>query len=118
LLSLAYLLTAIYLAFNSFFFGNFLTGVLILAYLSGVIYYVYIKKYFFNGGGEGMFTLKTMILLFIVPLVFAYKFSSVIDKGPPDLITYEYRDGQTYCVYPGKTVNAKIYGGTCPAYKD
>ena len=115
--SLAYLLTSIYLAFNSFFFGNFLTGVLILAYLSGVIYCVYIKKDFFNGGREGMFVLKTMILLFIVPLVFAYKFSSRIDKGPPDLLGIDYRDGEKYCLYSMESINAKTFGGSCPSYR-
>ena len=118
LASLGYCLCLIYLTLSSFFMGNFLTGVLLFAYLSGVIYLIYIKKDFFNGGGEGMFYLKTTILLFIIPLVFALKLTPSVDKGAPDLLAIDYKDGEKYCVYSMDVVNAKRFGGSCPSYKN
>ena len=98
--------------------GNFLTGVLTLAYLSGVIYCVYIKKDFFNGSGEGIFVLKTAIVLFIIPLAFVYIFSSSPSKGSPDLLRIDFQNGEKICVYSMDRVNAKRFGGNCPSYKN
>ena len=116
--SVGYFLFLIILPFNSFFMGNFLTGVLTLAYLSGVIYCVYIKKDFFNGSGEGIFVLKTAIVLFIIPLVFVYIFSSSPSKGSPDLLRIDFQNGEKICVYSMDRVNAKRFGGNCPSYKN
>jgi len=117
LCSLLYCLVLIVIPFNSFYMGNFLTGVLTLVYLSLVIFCVCIKKDFFNGGGEGMFVLKTVVLLFVAPLVFVYNFSATISKGPPDLLFHEYHKGKTYCVYGLEKVDAERFGGRCPTHK-
>ena len=117
LCSLLYCLVLIVIPFNSFYMGNFLTGVLTLVYLSVVIFCVCIKKDFFNGGGEGMFVLKTVVLLFVAPLVFVYNFSATISKGPPDLLFHEYHKGKTYCVYGLEKVDAERFGGRCPTHK-
>ena len=117
LCSLLYCLVLIVIPFNSFYMGNFLTGVLTLVYLSVVIFCVCIKKDFFNGGGEGMFVIKTVVLLFVAPLVFVYNFSATIDKGPPDLLFHEYHKGKTYCVYGLEKVDAERFGGRCPSHK-
>ena len=117
LCSLLYCLCLIVIPFNSFYMGNFLTGVLTSVYLSLVIFCVCIKKDFFNGGGEGMFVLKTVVLLFVAPLVFVYNFSATIDKGPPDLLFHEYHKGKTYCVYGLEKVDAERFGGRCPTHK-
>tara|TARA_B100000963_G_scaffold336045_1_gene330748 strand:+ start:88 stop:525 length:438 start_codon:yes stop_codon:yes gene_type:complete len=118
LASVGYLIFLIILPFNSFFMGNFLTGVLTLAYLSGVVFCVFIKKDFFNGGGEGMFYLKTTVLLFIIPLVFVYNLSSSPSKGSPDLLRIDFQNGEKICVYSMDRVNAKQFGGNCPSYKN
>ena len=117
LCSLLYCLFLIVIPFNSFYMGNFLTGVLTLVYLSVVIFCVCIKKDFFNGGGEGMFILKTAVLLFVAPLVFVYNFSSTPNKGTPDLLAIEYYKGKKFCIYSMDRVSAERFGGNCPSYK-
>jgi len=119
LCSLGYCFILIFIPFNSFYMGNFLTGVLTLVYLSVVIFCVCIKKDFFNGGGEGMFILKTAVLLLVVPVVFVYNFSSAPSKGKPDLLLLDYdrKTGKTYCVYGLEKVDAERFGGRCPSYK-
>lgn len=102
-------LIAMWLPFNSFYYGNYFTGALILAYLSGLIFYVCKKKDFFNGGSENIYFIKVFIILLIIPLVFAINFSSSMDeetlKGrPPDLLSIEWdknyaQNGKKYCVY-------------------
>ena len=117
LCSLLYCLVLIVIPFNSFYMGNFLTGVLTLVYASVVIFCVCIKKDFFNGGGEGMFILKTAVLLFVAPLVFVYNFSSTPNKGTPDLLAIEYYKGKKFCIYSMDRVSAERFGGNCPSYK-
>lgn len=117
LCSLLYCLFLIVIPFNSFYMGNFLTGVLTLVYLSVIIFCVCIKKDFFNGGGEGMFVLKTVVLLFVAPLVFVYNFSSAPSKGKPDLLAIEYYKGKKFCIYSMDRVSAERFGGNCPSYK-